>query len=268
MVTQTITTKSGGPLSIAVDSTTHDVYVPGVFAGTISVINGDKVVRTIEFEQYMDFPRYLAVDSTTHALYVTHIGVNTVSVIHGSATTQTLYVTEPETPEVDSATHAVYVPSRKGSVSVIRDPSNRDFTSDGRTDVLARDASGALWLYPTSGAGGWLPPGRVGQGWNSMTSIVAGGDFNSDGHADVLASDDGGGALWLYPGDGAGDWYPRLRVGQGWQSMTAIVAQGTSTVTASPTFWPETKAGRFGSTPGTGPAAGLPGFRSGRAGTS
>ncbi|WP_422757198.1 FG-GAP-like repeat-containing protein [Paenarthrobacter sp. C1] len=194
VVTQTIPTTSGGPLSIAVDSVTHDVYVPGVFAGTISVINGDRVVRTIEFDLYMDFPRFVAVDSATHTLYVTHIGLNTVSVIHGSTTTQTLYVTDPGTPKIDPETHAVYVPSRNGSVAVIRDPSNRDFTTDGRADVLARDTNGALWLYPTNGAGAWLPPDRVGQGWNSMASIVAGGDFNSDGRADVLATD-GGGAL-------------------------------------------------------------------------
>ncbi|WP_223936942.1 FG-GAP-like repeat-containing protein [Arthrobacter sp. StoSoilB5] len=167
----------------------------------------------------------MAVDSSTHALYVTHIGLDTVSVIHGSATTKTLDVPQPGTPVVDPATHAVYVPSRSGSVSVIRDPSNRDFTADGRADVLARDTHGALWLYPTSGTGGWLAPERVGQGWNSMTSIVAAGDFNTGGRADVLARD-GDGALWLYAGNGSGGWLPRVQVGQGWQSMTALVGPG------------------------------------------
>ena len=35
-----------------------------------------------------------------------------------------------------------------------------DFNRDGYTDLVARDAAGALWLYPGNGAGGFLPGTR------------------------------------------------------------------------------------------------------------
>jgi hypothetical protein len=44
-----------------------------------------------------------------------------------------------------------------------------DFNGDARPDVLARDSSGNLWLYPGNGAGGWLTRSRVGQGWSGYT---------------------------------------------------------------------------------------------------
>ncbi|MFP3802121.1 hypothetical protein SB764_38495, partial [Paraburkholderia sp. SIMBA_027] len=129
------------------------------------VINGGAVVRTIN----VPFPRDVVVDSVTHTAYVTSPGLHTVSVIHGSTVTDTIPVHDPGRPVVDQTGHTLYVPSSDGSVSVIRDPSNRDFTSDGRTDVVARDGSGALWLYPGNGSGGWLDPERAGQGWGAMT---------------------------------------------------------------------------------------------------
>ncbi|MFW0774443.1 hypothetical protein ACLRGI_14885 [Paenarthrobacter nitroguajacolicus] len=39
-------------------------------------------------------------------------------------------------------------------------------------DLLARDAGGALWLYPGNGKSGWLPRGLVGSGWNAMNLII------------------------------------------------------------------------------------------------
>ncbi|MFK0039633.1 FG-GAP-like repeat-containing protein [Paenarthrobacter sp. NPDC090517] len=47
-----------------------------------------------------------------------------------------------------------------------------DFNGDGNVDLLARDAGGALWLYPSNGQGGWLPRGLVGSGWNAMNLII------------------------------------------------------------------------------------------------
>ncbi|WP_144661357.1 FG-GAP-like repeat-containing protein [Paenarthrobacter nicotinovorans] len=47
-----------------------------------------------------------------------------------------------------------------------------DFNGDGNVDLLARDAGGALWLYPSNGQGGWLPRGMVGSGWNTMNLII------------------------------------------------------------------------------------------------
>lgn len=220
IVTKTIPAASGW--SIAVDSVTHDVYVPAEFLRKVVVINDGAVVRTIDVPLY---PRDVAVDSSTHTAYVTSPGPHLVSVVHGGAVSSVVSFHKPGRPVVDPVSHSVYVPSPVGAVAVIRDPSNRDFTSDGRTDVVARDGDGALWLYPTNGSSGWLGPERVGQGWNAMTAIIAGGDFNTDGRADLLARDTAG-LLWLYPGDGDGGWLPRIQVGQGWQSMTALFGAG------------------------------------------
>ncbi|MDN4646430.1 S8 family serine peptidase [Arthrobacter sp. PsM3] len=100
-----------------------------------------------------------------------------------------------------------------------------DFTGDGKTDVIARDASGELWLYPGTGAGGWFPRIDLGAGWIVMSTIVSAGDFNGDGKADVIARDNSG-ELWLYPGTGTGDWSKRQDLGGGWNVMTSIVAPG------------------------------------------
>jgi len=48
------------------------------------------------------------------------------------------------------------------------------------------------------------------------------GDFNGDGFVDVLARDSAG-SLWLYPGNGKGDWLPQIRVGTGWNGMNPIL---------------------------------------------
>ncbi|MFF8607768.1 FG-GAP-like repeat-containing protein [Streptomyces sp. NPDC015346] len=61
-----------------------------------------------------------------------------------------------------------------------------DMNSDGRADLVAREAStGKLWLYP--GRAGYFG-GRVligSGGWNAMDSFIAVGDFTGDGRADL-----------------------------------------------------------------------------------
>jgi hypothetical protein len=47
-----------------------------------------------------------------------------------------------------------------------------DFNGDGAPDILARDTTGLLWLYPTTGTGSWLPRTQVGSGWNVMTAAL------------------------------------------------------------------------------------------------
>ncbi|MFJ5958926.1 FG-GAP repeat domain-containing protein, partial [Paenarthrobacter sp. NPDC092416] len=84
-----------------------------------------------------------------------------------------------------------------------------------------RDSSGALWLYPGNGTGGWLTPRQIGTGWNTMTTILGPGDFNGDTKADVMARDSSG-ALWLYPGNGTGGWLTPRQIGTGWNTMTKI----------------------------------------------
>ncbi|HET8768803.1 MAG TPA: FG-GAP-like repeat-containing protein [Pedococcus sp.] len=105
-----------------------------------------------------------------------------------------------------------------------------DFNGDQRPDLLTRERStGYLWLYRGNGTGGLLPRVRVGSGWNAFSALAAPGDLNGDGTADVLARESRTGYLWLYPGNGRGGWLPRVRVGTGWNAMTAIMSPGDLT---------------------------------------
>lgn len=96
-----------------------------------------------------------------------------------------------------------------------------DFTGDGTADVMARAASGDLWVYPTTGTGGWQSPVKVGNGWSGFTSVFSPGNFDGTGGPDVLARTPAG-ALWLYRGNGRGGWSGSAQVGVGWSAFTQI----------------------------------------------
>jgi hypothetical protein len=103
-----------------------------------------------------------------------------------------------------------------------------DFNRDGFTDLVARDGTGKLWLYPGSGTGGFLPGRQIGTGWNTMTAIVTPGDVTGDGNGDIIARDTSG-RLWLYPGNGASGVSARVQIGAGWQSYTITNAANMNT---------------------------------------
>ena len=111
--------------------------------------------------------------------------------------------------------------------TVTAPPANtwKDYTGDAKNDVVARDNSGTLWLYPGNGAGGWLAQRSLGTGWNSLNAIVPTKDFNGDGRSDVLARDTNG-VLWLYPGNGSGGLQTRVQAGTAWSGKTLILAPG------------------------------------------
>ncbi|MGA8789776.1 MAG: VCBS repeat-containing protein [Paenarthrobacter sp.] len=100
-----------------------------------------------------------------------------------------------------------------------------DFDGDGRMDVLARDASGQLWLYRGNGRGGWLGSSVIGTGWGGFSEIIPASDFNGDGTSDVLARDTQG-RLFLYPGNGRGGWLTASQVGQGWNAFNKVFTPG------------------------------------------
>lgn len=103
------------------------------------------------------------------------------------------------------------------------------FDGDGTTDVLARDRSGILSMYPTSAQGGWLAPRAIGQGWSEMTSIFKAGDLDRDGKNDVVARD-AAGRLFLYPGNGQGGWLQQRQIGTGWNVFNTIFAATSTTM--------------------------------------
>jgi hypothetical protein len=102
---------------------------------------------------------------------------------------------------------------------------DRDFSGDGRPDVVVRTGGGALLMYTGDGASGWTGASTIGSGWSAMNHVFAAGDFSGDGHEDVMARD-AGGRLHLYRGDGEGGWLGWGPVGTGWEHMTAIFSPG------------------------------------------
>ncbi|MFD5429483.1 FG-GAP repeat domain-containing protein [Streptomyces sp. NPDC127084] len=104
-----------------------------------------------------------------------------------------------------------------------------DLTGDKKADLLARDASGVLWLYP--GTGNTAAPfgvrTKIGAGWGVYNSLAGGTDVTGDGRADLVARDTAG-KQWLYAGTGtaAKPFGGRVQVGTSWQIYNSVVAPG------------------------------------------
>jgi hypothetical protein len=99
-----------------------------------------------------------------------------------------------------------------------------DWSGDGRPDLLARQADGALIMYRGDGLGGFAGRAQVGSGWQGFTALLAGGDFSGDGRPDVLARADDG-RLLTYRGDGDGGWLTGSaeQIGSGWSSLSGLM---------------------------------------------
>ncbi|MFJ4263418.1 FG-GAP-like repeat-containing protein [Paenarthrobacter nicotinovorans] len=101
------------------------------------------------------------------------------------------------------------------------------------------------------------------KGSNTVTIIDANipapvkNDFNGDRTTDVLARD-AGGLLWLYPGNGAGGWLPKVQVGSGWNVMTALIAPGDFNGDGTSDVLARDSAGTLWLYPGDGAGGWLP----------
>ncbi|MFJ4964183.1 FG-GAP repeat domain-containing protein [Streptomyces sp. NPDC088729] len=87
-------------------------------------------------------------------------------------------------------------------------------------DIVARDAAGALWLYPGKADGTLAARIRIGTaGWNGMDLLAGRGDYTGDGRTDLIARSTTG-TLYLYPGTGNATadaaFAPRVTVGTTW----------------------------------------------------
>ncbi|MEU7116655.1 VCBS repeat-containing protein [Streptomyces sp. NPDC046182] len=100
-----------------------------------------------------------------------------------------------------------------------------DVTGDGKADLLARDASGTLWLYKGTGKATtpYTARTRVGGGWNAYNQLVVTGDLTDDGKADAVARDTTG-VLWLYKGTGNATtpFTTRTKIGGGWNTYNRL----------------------------------------------
>jgi hypothetical protein len=103
-----------------------------------------------------------------------------------------------------------------------------DYTGDGKADLLARNPTGTLYLYPGTGSvtanAVFGTRVTVGTGWNAYTKLVSSGDNDGDGKADLIASDSAG-ALWLFKGTGSSTvpFAARVQIGtSGWGGFNAL----------------------------------------------
>jgi hypothetical protein len=79
-----------------------------------------------------------------------------------------------------------------------------DFNGDGKSDILAVNATGGLYLYRGNGLGGFSGAGTlIGGGWHVFGAVFSPGDFTGDGKSDILAVR-ANGDLYLYRGNGLG----------------------------------------------------------------
>ncbi|MFD8010948.1 FG-GAP repeat domain-containing protein [Streptomyces sp. NPDC058955] len=95
--------------------------------------------------------------------------------------------------------------------------------------VVARDTSGVLWSYRTTG--NWYEPltsrVRVGSGWGIYNQLVGVGDVSGDGRPDMIARDTSG-VVWLYKGTTSttAPFATRVRVGGGWGIYNQFAGAG------------------------------------------
>lgn len=94
-----------------------------------------------------------------------------------------------------------------------------DLTGDGRPDLVARDAAGALWRYTATATGSFSSRVLICNGWRSYNLLIG------DGAGNLLARD-AAGVLWRYAGNGKGGVLNRVRVGSGWQGYNALTVVG------------------------------------------
>lgn len=185
---------------------------------------------------------YYTTDNTTPTV-ASQVATTTVTITPAATTTVKYFA-------VDAAGNQSAVASQTYTLPAAPANTWKDYNSDAKNDVLARDSAGTLWLYPGNGTGGWLGKVNTGTAWNNYNLIVPTRDFSGDGRSDVLARD-GAGQLWLFKGNGTGGWQPAVSVGSGWSGMTAIVAPEISTVMANPTSSPGMRQACCGSTRAT-----------------
>ncbi|MFJ4872612.1 FG-GAP repeat domain-containing protein [Streptomyces sp. NPDC088757] len=111
-------------------------------------------------------------------------------------------------------------------------------------DLVARDASGVLWLYQGNGNGTFAARTKIGGGWQVYQHLAGGSDLTGDGRADLVAVDKAG-DLYLYKGTGdtTAPFAPRKKIGFGWNVYNQLTAVGNIAGTAAGDFVARDTAG-------------------------
>src|SRR6266545_990940 len=112
-----------------------------------------------------------------------------------------------------------------------------DFSGDGRSDVIYRDAANANLYLRRGAAGGGLEASsvQIGTGWGIADWIFSPGDFTGDGNPDVIYRNSGNNSLYLVPGNGAGGFIgTTYQIGTGWGGFDALVVAGDGDADGKP----------------------------------
>ncbi|SDD50835.1 FG-GAP repeat domain-containing protein [Glycomyces harbinensis] len=136
-----------------------------------------------------------------------------------------LHISEGDADTVGTATKDLLIGTGWNAMSAV--VSGGDFNTDGKNDLLAREAStGRLWLYPGTGTGELGARVVVGTGWNAMSLITVAGDLDHDGAADVIARRNSDNCLYFYGGKTTGGLKNGVNIGCGWNVMNTIASVG------------------------------------------
>lgn len=102
-----------------------------------------------------------------------------------------------------------------------------DYNGNATPDLVARRTStGVIYAYTGNGTGGFGPRIEWGTAMTGMDLVETAGDLNGDGIPDLLTRVASTGTLYVMPGTGQGefDYGRRIKVGTGWNAMSAVAA--------------------------------------------
>lgn len=119
-----------------------------------------------------------------------------------------------------------------------------DETGDGRADVLAVSASGALITYPTRSGLSLGSATVTGQGWTTMNWMARVPDVTGDGRHDLLARRNDG-LLFFYAGRGGGHFGTAVQVGNGWGTLSHLTVMPDITGDGRPELLAADAAGQL-----------------------
>ncbi|MDD1477063.1 GH25 family lysozyme [Arthrobacter sp. H16F315] len=103
----------------------------------------------------------------------------------------------------------------------------RDFDGDGKADLLARTADGALYLYSGTGTGQTGTGRKIDFGWEVFNQLVAIQDFDGDGTSDLVGRKPDG-TMWFYSNTGKAALVTPRQIGTGWGIYDQLVGTGDS----------------------------------------
>ncbi|MER5752349.1 VCBS repeat-containing protein [Streptomyces sp. NPDC002088] len=102
-----------------------------------------------------------------------------------------------------------------------------DWDGNGKTDLLARDFSGALWFYPGNGNGTFGTRSARSKGWGNVTQFAGAGNNPHFGKFGTMARTSAG-SVYSYQVTGTGTLTSKLLVGEAWPSATTRLAYASS----------------------------------------